>query len=196
MSITNTSFKNGHLVSQETRDKISKSLIGNNNGSGHIVSEYSKELMRNKATGRKHSEETKKKLSLFFKGKKVSGSHRKVIIDNHPRGKRHPNYKHGLSKTSKYLTLKTKVRKYRLKAAGELSHEKIQMVYEDNIKKYGTLTCYLCLKKIDFGMDSLEHKIPIIRNGTNDYENLEIAHHSCNSRKGNKTYEEYMVWNG
>ena len=75
---------------------------------------------------------------------------------------------------------------------GFISNEIIQMIYEDNIKKYGTLTCYLCFKSIEFGQDSLEHKIPLSRGGTNEYNNLDVAHRRCNSRKYNKTIEEYQ----
>ncbi len=67
----------------------------------------------------------------------------------------------------------------------------IQKVYEDNIKKYGTLTCYYCLKQIMFGKDTLEHKTPVSRGGTNVYDNLAIACHSCNSGKRNRTEKEY-----
>ncbi len=67
-----------------------------------------------------------------------------------------------------------------------------QMVFEDNIKKYGTLTCILCLEPIVMGNDSLEHKIPISRGGTNAYENLGISHKNCNSRKHARTVEEYQ----
>ena len=78
-----------------------------------------------------------------------------------------------------------------LKNAGELTIKIIQQVYEDNIKKYGTLTCYLCLKPIEFGKDCLEHKIPLSREGTNQKENLAIAHRSCNNKKHTKTEKEY-----
>ena len=83
------------------------------------------------------------------------------------------------------------LRKYNMKKAGKLTIQTIQRVYEDNIKKYGTLTCYLCLKPINFRQDSLEHKMPISRGGTNLYENLAIAHRKCNSKKHTKTEEEY-----
>lgn len=39
--------------------------------------------------------------------------------------------------------------------------------------------------------DSIEHKIPISRGGTNEYNNLAIAHLSCNKKKHNKTDTEY-----
>ena len=67
----------------------------------------------------------------------------------------------------------------------------VQQVYENNIKQYGTLTCYLCLNPIPFDKDHLEHKTPISRGGTNKKENLEVACASCNHKKFNKTVEEF-----
>jgi len=83
------------------------------------------------------------------------------------------------------------VRQSLKKGGGILKKQTIQLLYEDNIKKYGTLTCYLCDKSIEFGKDSLEHKMPLSRGGSNNYENLAVAHRSCNSRKHNKTLKEY-----
>ena len=76
----------------------------------------------------------------------------------------------------------------------DLSLAIIQQVYEDNIKSFGTLTCYLCNKSIAFGQDSLEHIISLSRGGSNNIDNLEIAHRNCNSSKGKKTLEEYKLW--
>ena len=84
-----------------------------------------------------------------------------------------------------------KKRNVRMKIAGKLLKETVQMVYEDNIKKYGTLTCYLCLKSIIFGADHLEHKTPIARRGTNKYDNLAIACVSCNLSKKSMTESEF-----
>ena len=75
-----------------------------------------------------------------------------------------------------------------------LSIKIIQMVYEDNIKKYGTLTCIYCLKPISFGKDTLEHKQPLFKNGTHDYSNLAITCRSCNCSKQEKTEEEYKQY--
>ena len=90
---------------------------------------------------------------------------------------------------------KEKLRRQRIKAmrksAGQLSTKTIQLVYEDNIKKYGTLTCYLCLKAIEFGKDHLEHKFPIGRGGTNEYNNLAVACEKCNRSKNRKTEQEF-----
>ena len=89
--------------------------------------------------------------------------------------------------------LHRKAYKYRQKKAGPLLKRTIQLVYEDNIKKYGTLTCYLCLNPILFGNDSLEHMLPLSRGGTNEYNNLAIACFSCNSKKHARTLDEYMA---
>ncbi len=83
--------------------------------------------------------------------------------------------------------------KYNKKMAGKLSIKTIQLVYEDNIKKYGTLTCYLCEEPIAFGKDHLEHKTPLSRGGKNVYENLSIACQKCNNKKYTKTEKEYLM---
>ena len=74
-----------------------------------------------------------------------------------------------------------------------LTKETILRVYEDNIKKYGVLTCYLCLNPIVNNDDSLDHSTPLTREGTNDYDNLGIAHSSCNKQKGTKTLKEFSM---
>ena len=86
-------------------------------------------------------------------------------------------------------------RKARRYGTGQrLTRKTIQRVYEDNIKKYGTLTCELCNKPILFGKDSLDHKTPLTRGGSNLYENLQVAHSFCNSVKLNKTMEEWEIY--
>ena len=85
-----------------------------------------------------------------------------------------------------------------------LSVAVVQQVYEENIKKYGTLTCELCFKPIQFGQDSLEHFHPVSRKDTyigfdiNERSNLGVAHgrgsvELCNQRKNNKTMKEWVV---
>ncbi len=68
----------------------------------------------------------------------------------------------------------------------------IRAVYENNIKQYGTLTCYLCLQRIETGDDQLEHKIPLSRGGNHYYNNLGVACSKCNYAKNNKTVEEFL----
>ncbi len=106
-------------------------------------------------------------------------------------GKKHWNYKDGRTKTKWYKRLCGKTRKALVRNAGKLSIKVVQLVYEDNIKQYGTLTCYLCLKPIKFGDDNLEHKKPLIRGGNHDYFNLGVACANCNHKKHKKTEEEF-----
>jgi len=100
-------------------------------------------------------------------------------------GKDSPNWQGKYSKSSRYKRLQTQKRRYGLDIGI------VQLVYEDNIKQYGTLTCYLCLKSVKFGDDHLEHKHPISRGGTNNYNNLAVSCARCNKKKHNKTVEEY-----
>jgi 5-methylcytosine-specific restriction endonuclease McrA len=97
----------------------------------------------------------------------------------------------GISYTREYERLRAKIKKAWSRYPGLLTKKMLQDVYEDNIKKYGTLTCYLCKKPITFEEDSLDHKIPASREGTNEYSNLAIAHLKCNKKKSTKTVEEY-----
>ena len=92
--------------------------------------------------------------------------------------------------------ISSKVRKHKRRnrcknAEGIITKKLLQCVYEDNIKKYGTLTCVLCNKPISFGKDSLEHLTPISRGGSNNYNNLGVSHLKCNMKKFTKTLEEW-----
>jgi len=115
--------------------------------------------------------------------------------------RREARYKNGqcspkLSETERkeMVKLRRKKYKYNKKQAGKLTIKTIQLVYEDNIKRYGTLTCYLCLKPIKMQKEHLEHKTPLSRGGSNDYENLGISCSQCNIRKRNKTVDEYFEY--
>lgn len=76
----------------------------------------------------------------------------------------------------------------------DLTLKIIQQIYEENIKKYGTLTCIYCLKPTIFSKDCLEHKTPLCRGGTNEKENLAISCTKCNLRKGRKTKDEFRAY--
>lgn len=86
-----------------------------------------------------------------------------------------------------------KAHKAMSKYPGKLLARTVQIVYEDNIKKHGTLTCCLCLNPIEFGKDSLEHIVPKQLGGTNEYSNLAVACFSCNVKKSNRTYEDFKI---
>lgn len=74
-----------------------------------------------------------------------------------------------------------------------LTVEEVKNIYEANISKYGRLTCILCNKTIEFGEDSLEHKIPLSRGGANDCKNIGVAHLNCNRKKNKMTLEEWQA---
>lgn len=104
------------------------------------------------------------------------------------------NKKYENHQTEEYKKIHRKMYNCLKRNAGTFTIQTIQQIYEDNIKLYGTLTCYLCYKPIIFGEDSVDHKTPLSRNGTNQYENLAIAHFICNCRKHDKTEAEYREW--
>ncbi len=155
--------------------------------------------------GKKLSPETCLKKSLAQRGEKgsnwkgglCSGDMKKYHIERKHRLGINKKYKSelGLSYTPAYRRLQKQRRKALERGnGGRLSIKTIHLVYEDNIKKHGTLTCYLCLKPIEFSQDCLEHKTPLTRGGSNLYENLAIAHQSCNKKKHAKTEKEYRVY--
>jgi len=77
-----------------------------------------------------------------------------------------------------------------------LTKDTVQRVYDDNVKKYGVLTCCLCFKPIVEGdkklKDSLEHLTPLTRDGSNNYDNLGVAHFNCNNQKHTMTLGEWF----
>lgn len=120
--------------------------------------------------------------SRYAKRCKVCNS--KGILNN--------SWKDGVSLNKKIYRQKKSAERYiRFKSGGKLPIETIQLIYEDNIKYYGCLTCSYCNKNINFGDDTIDHKIPLIKNGTNEYSNLTVACRNCNLRKNKKTDEEF-----
>lgn len=54
---------------------------------------------------------------------------------------------------------------------------------------------YTCVYCGHYGSElSLEHILPIARDGTNEFDNLAIACKSCNCSKGDKTLLEYLIY--
>lgn len=196
-----TEFKKGHKI--KSSGGFKKGYTPWNKGTKGVTGIWNK--------GRKLSEEHKLKISIrrvrigkWTKGKKWSKENRirhSIWLKHAIKNGLHPAFIKGQKAWNKSdLSYKecTKLYHQRRKAVkrngGKLSIKTIQLVYEDNIKRFGTLTCYLCLQPIEFKQDSLEHKIPLSRSGTNEYNNLAIAHRKCNSKKWNKTPEEYKEY--
>lgn len=62
-------------------------------------------------------------------------------------------------------------------------------------------TCILCGDPIDPNLPlrhrlarTIEHLTPLIRGGRHDLDNINFAHRACNTRKRDKTLEEYREW--
>ena len=111
---------------------------------------------------------------------------KRLDIKGHWTGINHPNWKGGISKEKWYKRFCKQAwhcNRRTLHKDDHMTITTLQLVYEDNIKKYGSLTCYLCSKHIEFGKDTIEHVFPLSKGGTNLYNNLAISCRSCNSRK-------------
>ncbi len=60
------------------------------------------------------------------------------------------------------------------------------------IEKENGLNCHYCKKTIVDEFPSVDHKIPTSKGGTNCIDNLVLCCRSCNSKKGQLTYSEYL----
>ena len=96
LSLALKAHHQSHPMSLETRHKIGSGNRGKPNPRrglpGPPCPPKLKEYFRKLALGRKHSLETKLKLSIFFKGKPLSASHRAKIADA-LRGRKRCHYK-------------------------------------------------------------------------------------------------------
>ena len=66
-------------------------------------------------------------------------------------------------------------------------HKKIKkrILIKENKRKYGQLTCELCLKQIKSNKEAtIDHKIPKRFKGSWNLKNLQLAHQKCNLKKG------------
>ena len=169
---------------------------------------HKKEIAKNKKQYRKiHKEENAKwkkqwrednKERVIKKKKQYYETHKAEIIKKttqytkaHKEQRKATLKRYGQTLKGKASTRAVKHKRRLLES--DLTKETVQMVYEDNIKQHGTLTCILCNKPIAFGEDSLEHKTPLSRGGTNAYENLGVSHLKCNLKKNRRTLEEWNL---
>ena len=90
---------------------------------------------------------------------------------------------------------KIKENRHNRRAIGKVpsNFEKEQMI-KQNYMCGNLIFCKTNLKKLSSKDITIEHFIPVSRNGTNDPENLRVWCKECNSSKNNKTIEEYYFW--
>lgn len=56
--------------------------------------------------------------------------------------------------------------------------------------------CPGCKRHVEFDFMDVDHKLPLKRGGTNDFENLQMLCRNCNSKKGAKTMDEWLASEG
>ena len=105
----------------------------------------------------------------------VAVSKRQLGINNH-------HYKHGLSNTKEYKNqLQYNNRAKRKEAIGQFTIEEWQLLKEQH-----NFTCHMCKKSEPEIKLTVDHIIPLTKNGTNFISNIQPLCKSCNSRKSNK----------
>jgi hypothetical protein len=75
---------------------------------------------------------------------------------------------------------------------------KIMSVYE--LAARDGATCHLCRRKVDMSISgkakwgpTIDHLVPVSKGGTNDPENLALAHRYCNTARGNRGNVQLML---
>lgn len=101
-------------------------------------------------------------------------------------------YINGAFKGIKYDSLEhlTRIikRKVNLPAVGKGKRVKRESSYKQDKKKL-YVKCKICaICKVSFKNikeATLDHKIPLMRGGSNQFDNMQLTHEKCNSKKGN-----------
>jgi len=77
---------------------------------------------------------------------------------------------------------KIREQKFRRRSKGVVKKGVIEQVLNENIFRYGILTCEKC-KEICLENYHIDHIVPISRGGNNDYNNLQVLCAGCNLKK-------------
>ena len=82
----------------------------------------------------------------------------------------------------------------RIKTVRRQGYRSNYIVTHEEIAQRDNYTCQLCQKPVDMSLPrtskfgaTLDHKIPISKGGTDNLENLQLAHWVCNNRKSDRT---------
>lgn len=147
--------------------------------------------------------EIDKKYRQSEKGRKKAVELQKRYLENNPEArerKRKRDREYGKSEKGREVNQKASY-KYRKSQKGGIEHRKqkymrralgeIDKVYLENLLSKNI--CYYCGREIN-GKKTVDHKIPVIKGGTNENENLVLSCVHCNTQKGDRTEDEYREW--
>lgn len=157
---------------------------------GHLVSERMRQKIRHALLGKKHSKETRKKMSKTHKrigtGRWLKGRHNSPATE-FKKGQKPLSYIDGRSLLPNWNAIKCG-RRSSLKKINGGSHTWQQ--WEDLKKSLGYMC--VCCKRIEPEIQlSKDHIRPITKDGSNDISNIQPLCRSCNSRKHTK-YIDYL----
>lgn len=78
------------------------------------------------------------------------------------------------------------------KRARKFAAPKIKGFSKRDIVKRDGLTCFYCQKALTFDAATIDHLTPLSRGGNHTGKNVKLACLPCNSRKGNRTLDEFL----
>ena len=158
----------------------------------NLFTKEHKRRMSESLKGKKHSEEVKRKIgksnSIVLKGRKLSKEHReKIKKNNGQKGKKHWQWKGGISKNKEYRSW-LKNRHWIRKKNAEGSHTFGE--WELLKKQYG-YKCPACKRKEPEIKLTEDHIVPLSKGGSDYIENIQPLCKSCNCMKSAKIIKKY-----
>ena len=185
------SWMKGKHHTQETKEKIREA----NKGKKVFITWGAKISKANKGKLRpdmktKEAREKFRKIAIqkgygrWMEGKNLSDEHKRKIGEAN-KGKKHWNYKNGLSHTKegkKYHQNQRRARK--INNGG--SHSLQEWI---KLKEQYNFTCLKCNKKEPDIVLGADHIIPLFLGGSNNISNIQPLCSSCNSKKGVKVID-------
>lgn len=170
------------IKSHWKRYKFCSKKCANNSKIGKklpVRTEEWKKNLSNALTGKKASDETRRKQSLAKKGKHWTKEQREKIMSKIRRGEDYPTWKGG------YENKLWHNRQRRLRKLGNGGSHTLGEW--ETLKAQYNWTCPACKRKEPEITLSLDHIVPLSKGGSDNIENIQPLCRSCNSKKQTKT---------